>query len=68
MHTIPLHMGLKCYEQLRRYLHVSYIEVVNVPSYNPFNKEPTFQDEVRMGMDNIGDIWWHKLEPMLSIF
>lgn len=68
LHTIPLHMGLKCYEQLWHYLHISYIKVVDIPPYTLLNKEPTPYNEVTMDMDHLGDVWWYKLELILSTF
>ena len=63
-------MGLKHYEQLQHYLHVSHVEFHDVYPANPFYSEPTIEDDARIDIDFLGDIWWHKLslKPILSIF
>jgi hypothetical protein len=69
LHTIPLHMSLVRFEQLKRYLHISRIELVDIPSIpRHLNVEPTYENEHTYGEELLGQIWWHKLDPMISQF
>jgi hypothetical protein len=69
LHTIPLHMSLIRFEQLKRYLHISRTELIDIPSIpKHLNVEPTPENEHTYGEELLGQIWWYKLDPMISCF
>lgn len=50
LHTIPIHITLRRFQQIKRYCHISSSESDNQSGFNlPTNK-----------------IWWYKLEPLAS--
>jgi hypothetical protein len=54
-HTIPQHMSLNRYENLRRYLHLS-------PPKNPNSQIETEEEEEKE------EEWWWRLDPLFTIF
>ena len=60
-HTCARHMGLKRYQAIKRYFHVS--PTLNTNTYEP----PTEEDEWSILEKTLEKIWWHKVEPLGSI-
>jgi hypothetical protein len=54
-HTIPQHMSLNRYENLRRYLHLS-------PPKNPNSQTETEEEEEKE------EEWWWRLDPLFTVF
>jgi hypothetical protein len=52
LHTLPSHMSLRRYQQIKRYCHISCHQSDQSAGYHlPSNKR-----------------WWYKLEPLASAF
>jgi hypothetical protein len=80
IHALSKHMTLNRYENLRRFLHISKLvpeptmeNQLPLPMPKPRTKAPQPQtyledssEEEELGED--GDVWWWRLEPLLSTF
>lgn len=66
MHTIHKYISLIRLEQLKRYLYIYQVEVIVIPHH--LNIELTPESELQYGTEFLEQVWWHKLEPMISYF
>lgn len=62
-HPIPDVLSLIRYEQLRRYFHIS-----DPRSNQGCPVEPTEEEEDTMPQEDVQNIWWYKIEPLVSEF
>jgi hypothetical protein len=71
-HLPPNYISLIRFEQIKRYLHISRPtgQMFGVYPLQPhaLDRELSQEDELKYDVDYIGDIWWFKVDPMISEF